>query len=321
MRESGAPDAVPRAIRAAFALADRPVVLAVSGGADSMALMHAAASVAPSLVALVATFDHGSGPAAQAAARLVTDVAATRGLPVLAGGGASADPRETSARPTEAAWRAARWAFLRRAAAACGPGTPIATAHTRDDQLETVVMRALRGAGARGLAGLDTDTDVLRPLLMVARRDVRAYVTRHAVPVVEDPSNASDAHLRNRVRRDLLPAIGAVRPDFGDEMLSVARRAAAWRRDVERWAERHCPVTPTADGAAVAAAALAGYDPATLAIIWPAVAARVGVTLDRRGTTRLAAFTRAGKVGGTIQLSGGVEVVRSRFLFVIRAPC
>jgi tRNA(Ile)-lysidine synthase len=295
----------------AAALADRmgPLVLAISGGADSMALLHSAARVAPDRVAAVATFDHCTGPASRAAVALVRDRGRQCGFEVMVGASPTVER-------TEAAWRAARWGFLRRVAGECG--AVVATGHTRDDQVETVVMRALRGAGARGLAGLDVDSDVVRPLLALSRATVREYGEREGLGWVEDPSNTSGVFLRNRVRRELLPALERVQPGFSTGMLGIGASAASWRREVEAFVVEHCPIRRTADGMSVAVADLAPYDASTVAVLWPVIAARAGVTLDRRGTSRLAAFTFKSKVGGTIQLSGGVEVVRSRFLFVMR---
>jgi tRNA(Ile)-lysidine synthase len=291
----------------AKALAGKPrLVLAVSGGMDSMALLDATPATQ---VAAVATFDHGTGDIAREAVALVADRSLARGLKIVSG-------RASSVGRTEAEWRAARWSFLRRVAGEAR--ATIVTAHTRDDQVETVVMRILRSAGARGLAGLYADSDVIRPLIDVPRSAIAAYVRERNIPVIEDPTNQSRRHLRNRVRLDLLPALGAVRPEFETEVLQIARRAAAWRFDVEQLVKRFCPVDRMGDHFAVAAADLAGYDPASLAIIWPAIAARAGVTLDWRGTSRVVAFTTGGRVGSSIQLSGGVEVVRTRAQFVIR---
>jgi tRNA(Ile)-lysidine synthase len=291
----------------AKALAGKPrVVLAVSGGTDSMALLDAAPR---DRVATVATFDHGTGAAARAAAALVTEQAMARGLRVVVG-------QAPSVGRTEAEWRAARWKFLR--ATARDVRATIVTAHTRDDQIETVVMRIMRSAGARGLAGLYADSDVIRPLIDVPRTETVAYVRERNVPVIDDPTNASRRHLRNRIRLDLLPAIRQLRPEFEREMLDLARRAATWRFEVEQLVKRFCPVDRMGDQFAVAVADLAGYDAASLAIIWPAIAARAGVTLDWRGTSRVVAFTTGGRVGSSIQLSGGVEVVRTRAQFVIR---
>jgi tRNA(Ile)-lysidine synthase len=137
------------------------VVLAVSGGRDSMALMYAVARWAPERLATVATFDHGTGGYATDAASLVVAQARRLGLTVV---------RERARTPasTEAEWRIARWDFLNRVARAYG--ARVATAHTRDDQVETIVMRLLRGAGTRGLAALSAPSPIVRPWLSVSAK-------------------------------------------------------------------------------------------------------------------------------------------------------
>src|SRR5213075_2601511 len=100
-----------------------------------MALLHAVARVAPRSVRVVATFDHGTGPAATRASRLVARDAARLGFPVVIG------RAPAGTRPTEAGWRAARQRFLSDVAIAAR--AVVATAHTQDDQLETVLMRVL----------------------------------------------------------------------------------------------------------------------------------------------------------------------------------
>ena len=287
------------------------IVLAVSGGRDSMALMHAVALALEDdrrWRVSVATFDHGTGPHSAQAAELVVAESRKLGLECQVG-------HATLTGATEAEWRQARWQFLRSVAA----DGVVATAHTRDDQLETVVMRALRDAGARGLAGIGaTSTRIVRPLLDVDRAEIRAYCNANAVRFVEDPSNASRAYLRNRVRLDLLPAVARVRPRFEDEMLALARRAAEWRASVDEISA--CFVSGVAEdgGLCVARGDLATYDSAALCVLWPAIAARAGVTLDRRGTLRLAQFTTSGAPGARIQLSGGAQVYRHRDFFLIR---
>jgi tRNA(Ile)-lysidine synthase len=232
-------DAVERAARTFVETHRRsrePIVLAVSGGCDSMVLMYAVAaamngggSTDGRGAARVLTFDHGTGAAATAAARLVDREGTRLGFDVRVGSASMPGANE-------AEWRAARWRFFRDAA---WPGSRIATAHTCDDHLETVVMRAMRGSGARGLAGLGAvSRDVVRPLLGLSRGTVRAYGNSRDVPFVEDPSNTSRAYLRNRVRLDLLPAIARVRPRFAAEMRAVSERAGAWRVEVEALAQK-----------------------------------------------------------------------------------
>src|SRR5688500_1474717 len=205
-------DAVLSAVRTGIA-GDRPVVLAVSGGLDSMVLLDASMRVAPDRVAAVATFDHGSGSHAREAVVFVQRQGGRRGARVIVG-------VARDATRSEASWRAARWGFLLDTARSLD--ATVVTAHTADDQVETVCMRVLRGAGARGVAALYAPSPILRPLLGLRRAAVAEYASRHGVDHLEDPTNASPAYLRNRVRRDLLPAIARVRPGFASEMLQLA---------------------------------------------------------------------------------------------------
>lgn len=307
--EAAAVARVERAVRQTLGRAER-VVLAVSGGRDSMVLLDAAARVACGRLAGVATFDHGTGPAAARAARLVARRARSLGLLVRRG-------RARAIPATEADWREARWAFLRASARATG--AQVATAHTRDDQVETVLIRALRDAGARGLAALYADAPgVLRPLLAVSRADVAEYAGARAVRWVEDPSNASRAYLRNRIREDLLPAMEQARPGLSAELLALARRSAALRAALDAHVHAHVVHTRRGGVLAVARADLLDYDPAALRLLWPTLAARTGIVMDRRGTERVATFTITGRPGTRIQLAGGFEVVRQRDELIVR---
>jgi tRNA(Ile)-lysidine synthase len=280
-----------------------PVVLAVSGGRDSMVLLDAAARWARPAIAAVATFDHATGPAATRAASLVRRRAHALGFPVRSA-------RARKAGRSEAALRVARWDFLHHVAAEYG--AHVATAHTRDDQLETVVIRILRRTGARGLAGLCAPSPILRPLLRVSRTTVASYAAERCVDWIEDPSNESTAFLRNRVRRDLLPALLAARRELAHELLVIAERAAELRRTLDSVIDG-MELSRDEEGAlSVATISLSGYDPTELRALWPPIAARAGVRLDRRGTERLARFTNEAAVGDRMQLSGPVDVVRRR---------
>ncbi len=271
-----------------------------------MVLLHAAVRAAPASVAVVATFDHGTGTAATRAAHHVANEAARLGVAAVIG---HASTRGRS----EEIWRAERRRFLREVADAAG--AMVATAHSRDDQFETVVMRVLRDAGARGLAALYATGDTVRPLLHAGRSDLAAYAEAHGVRWVEDPTNASMRYLRNRVRRDLLPALLRVRPQLDDDLLDLARRAAILRDRMDAFVGAISWVHERGESISVAAEHLTGYSRAELALLWPAIAARVGLAMDWRGTARAAAFTTQGRVGARIQLSGGWEISRTRHLF------
>jgi tRNA(Ile)-lysidine synthase len=302
-------EVVARAVRAAFKGFDR-VLLAVSGGLDSMALMYAATVLPGEKRSFrVATFDHSTGPASKRAVEMVRRRAGEFGLDFVSG-------KAGQAATTEHEWRVARWAFLRSEAAKFR--AQIATAHTMDDQVETIFIRILRDAGPRGLAALFAESEVIRPFLSVHRSDIVAYGAKHAVEYIEDPSNAQRAHLRNRVRHDLLPAISRIRPGFPAQLLSIARRSAEWRAQMSDIAD-HVEGIHGEDGSLhIARVALHGYDAESLRALWPSIAARANVVMDRRGTHRLAEFTMKGVTGGSIQLSGGVEVLMFRDHLLLR---
>lgn len=299
--------AVLAAARRAARDADAPLLLAVSGGLDSMALLHAMAAVARSRIASVATFDHGTGPAAVAAASTVARSAAALGLPVVGG---CLHVSEAPVVGREAAWRAARYEFLRSAAAALG--ARIVTAHTADDHVETVLMRIMRGSGARGLAGLLAPGDVSRPFLALRRATLAAFVRERGIEWRDDPSNRVRHFFRNRIRHDILPALRRADPDIDVALLDTARRAAAWRAEVEAFIDGHVGLRSEGGALVIDRTELQAHDRDSLAVIWGALAGRVGLALDRRGTHRLTAFTTSDPHGGRVPLSGGWSVQASR---------
>jgi tRNA(Ile)-lysidine synthase len=299
-----------------------PWVLAVSGGRDSMALLDACAEWRRADIATVATFDHGTGPAAARAAAHVEMEAMRRGIPVVGGkatraSGSEADDEALSG--DEAAWRAARWAFLRNWAAEFR--ARVVTAHTRDDQAETVFMRILRDAGARGLAAMRAPSPVLRPFLDVSRAELEAYAAARALAWVHDPSNDQLHHFRNRVRLEMLPAFERAHPGFTDWLVSLGNRAAAVREAIAAVVD---DLVGHGDGrgdaAIVPAATLAGFTPPELAVLWPEIAARAGVTLDWRGLERLVRETAHLRPGATVPLAGAAHVARTASTFVVRNP-
>lgn len=291
--------AVRGAVTALARAHPRGVVLAVSGGTDSMALLHAAARWAPGQVAMVATFDHGTGAHATEAAALVVAEARRLGVPVVR-------ERGRGLPPTEAAWRAARWEFLRRVSRAYG--APVATAHTRDDQEETVLHRILRGSGARGLAGLAAPSAVVRPWLRLTRAEVRAWAHGVGAPSVDDPANWDRRYQRVRIRLELLPALERADPGFRAWLVALGDRAAAWRHEVETLVDA-LGIEVAGRRARVPAAPLRATSAAGRAVLWQAVAGRIGVALDRAGTRALVRFTMAQRRGARIQLAAGVQAL------------
>ena len=195
------------------------LLLAVSGGADSMAMLTLAAAARPGAIA-VATVDHRLRSDAAAEAAMVADHCATIGVPHAT----LAPTAAIAGASLQAQARRVRYALLADHARAIG-AIAIATAHHVDDQAETFLMRAGRGSGLAGLAGVRARTviegvAIVRPLLDWRRAELRAIVRRHEVPFVDDPANADPAHDRTRFRH-LLDAnewLGAAQ---------IARSAAA----------------------------------------------------------------------------------------------
>ena len=313
-----------------------------------MVLLDAFLEHRPDTVAAVATFDHGTGPAAAAAVELVVGVCLRRSVPVVAGRIAAEGGRFTvgggrlavggeqlaaagrrtadgvqrkaysfsSSRPTEATWRAERWRFLR--AVAQEHRATIITAHSLDDQAETVAMRILRGASARGLAAMAVRTaGVTRPLLGVPRHAIAEYAAARGVRFLEDPSNTNPRHLRNRLRVDFMRAATAARPGFVAELCAIGDRAAAWRRALAELVDG-LEVQVVSQSLVVAASALEDIDAAGRAVLWPELAGRLGLTMDRRGVARAAAWSITARAGQSIPLSGGACIERTARTFVIR---
>lgn len=301
--------------RSVAALPSGRWLLAVSGGRDSMALLDAFASARGHEVAGVASFDHGTGRAATRAVALVERTALALQLPVMTGVLAEQGQARAAAR-REASWREARWRFLRGWAAELRAS--VVTAHTWDDQVETVVLRLLRGSGPRGLAGMRVGDAIARPFLALRRDLVARYAAARRLAWVEDPSNASLAFARNRVRHEILPALERATPGFSAWCWSLSGRAATLRSALDAFVESSlAPVAVEPGCVAVPAAPLAGLSAEAAALVWPAVAARVGLAMDRRGIARVVAWAGTAMRGSVVQVSGG-EVRRTTSTFVMR---
>ncbi len=189
-------------------LPESRVITGVSGGVDSVALLYLLAALADSLrISPVAVYvDHGLRPDETGAeARLVAGHAARLGLNhEICRVDSAAHAREKKLSPEHAA-RELRYSCLRRCAEKYD-APRIAVAHTADDQAEEVLLRLLRGAGGKGLAGMSLiNGDIIRPLLPIRKEELRDYLQVHGIPFCEDSSNRNLCFTRNRVRHLLLP--------------------------------------------------------------------------------------------------------------------
>ena len=228
----------------------RRLLIALSGGSDSVALALALRDLAAYdgfAVAGLAHLNHRLRPTAGRDAQFCQDLAARLGLPILVEAidvqGYAASQRLS----LEDAARRLRYDFLHKAAYQAGADR-IAVGHTRDDQAETVLLKLMRGAGPTGLAGIFPRRGaVIRPLLDVARSDLRSYLILRGETWVEDETNDDLDNPRNRIRHQVLPELDrAVR---GDVRPALARAASLAREDgqlLEELAERRYAEVATA---------------------------------------------------------------------------
>lgn len=201
------------------------LLLGLSGGADSVALMHML--LAGDTLFSAVHVNHGlRGEASDGDEAFVRRLCAEKGVALYA---YRADPPDN---PGEGWAREARYAFFRQAMAESGADA-LVLAHHRDDQAETLLLHLLRGAGLNGLTGMAADTNVdgmriLRPLLGTSRDELRAYLTQLGQPWREDATNAEAKYLRNAVRLELLPLMERLAPGAARR---VAETASLLRED------------------------------------------------------------------------------------------
>jgi tRNA(Ile)-lysidine synthetase-like protein len=175
-------------------------VVAVSGGVDSVTLLHLL-SRQPGLQLTVAHFDHGIREDSAADRRFVEELAESYRLNFVY------DEGRLGAGTSEATARTARYKFL-RTAQQTNDAKAIITAHHQDDVLETAIINLLRGSGRKGLTALSSRPDVLRPLLDIPKTDLLAYAKTYHLTWREDSTNSDETYLRNYIRRRLLSRFG-----------------------------------------------------------------------------------------------------------------
>ncbi|PWU51764.1 tRNA lysidine(34) synthetase TilS [Micromonospora sp. S4605] len=309
--------AIRVAVRRALAdLPSGPVLVACSGGADSLALAAATVFVAPRLgrSAGLVTVDHGlQAGSAERAAAVATWAGAAGFVPV------EAVRVEVAGRPggPEAAAREARYQALAEVARR-HRAVAVLTGHTRDDQAETVLLALARGAGPRGLAGMPARRDLagvplLRPLLEVSREQTRKACAVLGLTPWEDPHNTDPSYARARVRADVLPAlVRALGPGVLENLARTARLVAADNAALDDLAATALAgVRHPAGGLSVAA--LADLAPAVRGRVLHAWARELGAppaALSHRHVTALDTLVTGWRGQGAAHLPGGLRVIR-----------
>jgi len=280
--KSGAWDLLLR--RCTFPPAGTQVTCAVSGGADSLALLILA--VAAGCRATAVHVDHGLRPGSAAEADVVARAAARLGA------GFRAERVEVAAGPNlEARARAARYAVL---------PPDVLTGHTADDQAETVLLNLLRGAGLDGLAGMAPGVD--HPILGLRRAETADVCRTAGLAPVADPSNDDPAHRRNRVRHELLPLLEAI---ADRDVVPILTRQAGLLRDEAALLDELAAAIDPSDAAALAAAPVALARRAVRRWLWgdgehpPGSAAVDRVLAVARGDARAAEVDGGRRVART----------------------
>ena len=214
---------------------DTRVLAAVSGGSDSVALVHILRDLADAgelRLAGLAHFNHQLRPSAGADERFAAGVAASLGLPFASDTEDVAARANRERRSVEDAARTARHAFFERARVTAGADV-VALGHTRDDQAETVLLRLTRGSGPRGLAGMHPQNGrIVRPLLGCRRQDLRAWLEERQLEFVEDETNQDVSIPRNRVRAELMPLLET---RFNPAVVDVLADQAEIARELWAW--------------------------------------------------------------------------------------
>ncbi len=291
-----------------------PALVAASGGADSVALLHALLAVGQRVA--VAHVHHGlRGAEADADLAFVSELAHGLGVPFVF---TRVDAAARDGRSPEARARGLRYEALERLRST-GGYAHVATAHHLDDQAETVLLRAVRGTGIGGLAAIRPSLDggrVLRPLLALRRTDLRSYLDRRGLAFRQDASNADLSIPRNRLRADVLPALEAIHAGASARLAALAELALQFDGALIRELDQELAhaVESSDGGIWFEAEALLGLDVPhrRRALLWLAERAGLGGLVTRAHVERIEAFLLRAEPGRVLSLPGGFSLHRDR---------
>lgn len=294
---------------AALVRAGDAVTVALSGGADSVALLHLLRFPLADRVSRLsaAHFDHRMRPGSAADADWVRGLCRAWSVP-LEVGVAGTPPR------SEEEARTLRYDFLRSAADRLGTAR-IATAHHADDQAETVLFRALRGTGPRGLAGIPARRGpLIRPLLPFRRSEIDEYLASRRLRFRTDPTNRRSDYTRNRLRLEALPLLESIVPGAAG---GLARLATLARRDEDAWSalldtvSERVVLSRKGGSIEVAREELLGYHPQVRSRLLRYLLREFDVNPGKAATEVALEFIAAGRSGSGIDLPGAVRLERS----------
>ncbi|HWV55875.1 MAG TPA: tRNA lysidine(34) synthetase TilS [Longimicrobiales bacterium] len=284
------------------------VLIALSGGLDSVVLLHAARFLLSTLDLDVhaAHFDHAMRAGSAADASWVRGLCRAWGVPLYTER-APVPPR------SEADARALRYEFLETAAERAG-ACAVWTAHHADDQAETVLFRAIRGTGIAGLAGIrERRGNLVRPLLPFSRAQLDAYATAAGIRYRLDPTNTTSDYARNRIRNEVMPLLESISPGAGAALARLATLAQQEQGAREWMLDRLVAEATTArteDAVELALPILRSYHPAIRAQLLRRLLRQFGSVPGRAGTLAALEFINSGAGGGQIHVAGGARLER-----------
>ncbi len=258
------------------------ILVAVSGGADSMALLYSLYWLRKEfgLELAMAHLDHGIRRDTAEDLKVVQKAAEDLGLPLVHERVDAPGVARREKLNLEEAARRLRRDFLLRTARQVG-APKIALGHTRTDLAETVLLHLLRGAGLPGLKGfLPLAGPFIRPLLLCTREETRAFCEHHAIPFRDDPTNFDTRYLRNAIRLELLPALGKYNPR-AEEALARAALLLAEGEEVLRWAGERA-LAEVSRGRGLDLSGLRSLPKPVQALVVRSLASRLGVHLYHR---------------------------------------
>jgi tRNA(Ile)-lysidine synthase len=287
------------------ALAPPPgaALIAVSGGPDSLVLLDllAGSPAAGQLSLHVAHADHGIHPDSGTVAEQVRAAAGRYRIPVHVGRLAlGATASETTA-------RTARYRWLNQLATELAAES-IFTAHHQDDQVETILMRLLRGSGPAGLAGIPARRGrVLRPLLPFRREELAEHLHEIGLTAWQDPANRDPRHHRSWLRTELLPMLRRRMPEVDRRILLVGRQAAAHRAVMDAMLEGGFDLDLRVEegGVSVAAPPLSGYDSGVVRALLGALGRRAGCLVGPTRAARIERLLSRDRSGAVAELGSG----------------
>ena len=276
------------------------VIACVSGGADSVCLLKILTEIAKDrgLTIVAAHFNHGlRGGESLRDEQFTREYAEGLGVECFIGRGDVAEYAKEHGMGIEEAAREMRYAFFSEVCGKAG-GDKIATAHTADDNAETVIMRIARGSGLRGMCGIPpVRGNIIRPMLNITREQVLGFLRERNIEFVEDSTNELEIYTRNKVRHSVIPVLKEINGRFIE---SAASAASLFREDEDfltcvanEFIDEHCT-----DGRAEAGALLA---------LHPAISGRVirslfGEGLDRGHVRSVLELCRGGSTAAALSL-------------------